>query len=56
MGTTLSSSSSFIIKRVSCEQRKAYGQRLKESLGGESYSRVRYEEAILEICSRNRVG
>jgi hypothetical protein len=25
-------------------------------LGGESYSRVHYEEAILEICSRNRVG
>ena len=25
-------------------------------LRGESYSRVCYEEAILDICSRNRVG
>lgn len=28
------------------EQRKAYSQKLKVSLVGESYSRVRYEEAI----------
>jgi len=59
MGTTRSSSRLSMIhqeRKASCEQRKPYGQRSKAVSAAESYSRVRYVEAIMEICSQNRVG